>query len=118
MDRIIISELRARCLLGVSEEERRENQEVVINISLYTDLSKAAKSDRLEDAVDYRAIKKHVLSAVEDSRFQLVEALTERVAAICLEHQGVQRATVRVEKPSALRFARSVAAEVTRERRP
>jgi FolB domain-containing protein len=116
MDRILIRELRARCVLGVSEEERREKQEVVVNLALGTDLHLPGRTDRFEDAVDYRAIKKRVLEAVENSQFRLVEALAQAIAELCLEYPAVQQVTVEVEKPSALRFARSVSAEITRGR--
>jgi len=116
MDRILISDLSARCIIGVNEEERRERQDVTLSISLYADLRKPGRSDDFAEAVDYRAIKKRVLALVEESRCFLVEALAEAVAAACLEHPGVTRVTVRVEKPSALRFARSVGVEITRER--
>ncbi len=116
MDRLLINDLRARCVLGVSEEERREKQEVVVSIALVTDLHLPGRSDRFEDAVDYRAIKKQVLMAIESSQFRLVEALAQDIADICLEHPKVDEVQVTVEKPSALRFARSVAAEITRRR--
>jgi dihydroneopterin aldolase/D-erythro-7,8-dihydroneopterin triphosphate epimerase len=116
MDRILIKDLTARCILGVSAEERREKQDVVINIALTADLRKAGRSDRFEDAVDYRALKKKVLAAVEASSYRLVEALAERIAEICLEHPAVEQAEVTVEKPSALRFARTVGVEITRLR--
>ncbi len=117
MDRILISDLLVRCIIGVTEDERREKQDVVINIALSTDLGKAGKSDRFEDAVDYRAIKKGVVAMAESSRFYLVEALAEAVAEACLEHPAIAEAQVRVEKPSALRFARSVGVEITRKRK-
>ncbi|HUI68074.1 MAG TPA: dihydroneopterin aldolase [Nitrospirota bacterium] len=117
MDRILISDLLVRCIIGVNDEERRDKQDVVINVAISTDLSKAGKSDRLEDALDYRDIKKSIMAAVENSRFYLVEALAEAVAGICLEYPAVTEALVRVEKPSALRFARSVGVEITRRRR-
>ncbi len=116
MDRITIKELLVRCVLGVDDEERREMQDVLITVALHADLRKAGESDRVEDAVDYRAVKKQILAAAEGSRFQLVEALAERVAALCLAHAGVCRVEVHVEKPGALRFARSAAVEITRER--
>jgi FolB domain-containing protein len=117
MDRILISDLLVRCIIGVRDEERREKQDVVINLAISTDLSKAGTSDRIEDAVDYRDIKKRIMAMAEDSRFYLVEALAEAVARICLEHPAVSEAQVRVEKPSALRFVRSVGVEITRRRR-
>jgi FolB domain-containing protein len=117
MDRILIKDLRARCILGINEDERREKQDVVVNLALFADLRKAGKSDRLEDAVDYRALKKRILAMVEGSSYYLVEGLAERIARMCLEHPRVAQAQVTVEKPSALRFARSVGVEITRSRR-
>jgi FolB domain-containing protein len=76
----------------------------------------AARSDRFEDAVDYRAIKKRVLAMVEGSQCFLIECLAEKVAEVCLQNAKVERVTVRVSKPSALRFAKSVAVEITRGR--
>jgi FolB domain-containing protein len=114
MDRILISDLLVRCIIGVNEDERREKQDVVINLAISADLSKAGKSDRFEDAVDYRGLKKRIMAMVENSRFYLVEALAEAVAALCLENPAVEQVHVRVEKPLALRFARSVGVEITR----
>ncbi len=116
MDRILISDLSARCIIGVWEEERREKQDVLINVTLFTDVSKEGKSDRFEDAVDYREIKKSIMAMVENSKFHLVEALAEATADICLQNPRVKEALVRVEKPSALRFARTVGVEILRGR--
>ncbi len=118
MDRIIIKELLVRCVLGVDDEERRELQDVLITVTLHADLRKAGQSDRLEDAIDYRAIKKEVLAAAEGSRHRLIETLAERIATLCLAHAGVLRADVLVEKPGSLRFARSAAVEISREAQP
>ncbi len=116
MDRILIRDLLARCIIGVRDEERRQKQDVLVNLSLSVDLRTAGKSDRLEDSVDYSGLKKRILTHIETSQYSLVEALAESVAEICLEEQGVRRVKVRVEKPTALRFARSVGVEITRNR--
>jgi hypothetical protein len=58
MDRIIIRELLVRCVLGVDDEERRGMQDVLVTVTLHADLRRAGESDRLVDAIDYRAIKK------------------------------------------------------------
>jgi FolB domain-containing protein len=116
MDKVFISDLAVRCILGTEDWERRERQEVLIGIVIHADLQKAGASDRLEDAVDYRAVKKEVLAMAERSEYRLVEALAERVATICLTHPAAVRVDVRIEKPGALRFARSSGVEITRER--
>ncbi len=117
MDRIAIRDLAARCIVGINDDERREKQDVVVDLVIHADLRRAARSDAFEDTVDYRAIKKRVLSMVEGSSFRLLEALAEAIAQACLEFRGVEHVDVSVEKPGALRFARSVAIEVTRQRK-
>jgi FolB domain-containing protein len=116
MDHILISDLLVRCIIGVRDEERRGKQDVLINVALAVDLRKAGTSDRLEDSVDYRALNKQILSMAENSQFQLVESLAQAVADICLGNPSVKEATVRVEKPAALRFARNVGIEIVRKR--
>lgn len=115
-DQIHIRDLRLRCIVGVYPEERREKQDVTIQVTLWADLRRAGQSDRIEDTVDYRTVKKQVVALVEESTFNLVERLAERIAEICLNNAGVRRARVVVEKPGALRFARTVAVEIVRDR--
>lgn len=116
LDRIYIRDLKFRCIIGINSDERREKQDVVTNITLWADLSQACQSDRIQDTVDYKAIKKAILKMAEDSQFFLVEALAQTMADICLDRARVQRVRILVEKPTALRFARTVGVEVTRER--
>jgi len=116
MDKIYIRDLALRCIIGLYPEERKNKQDVIINILLETDLRAAGKSDSLTDTVDYKAIKLAILDFVETSSFQLIESLAEGIAAICLNDARVQSATVTIDKPGALRFCRSVAVEVTRNR--
>ncbi|HJP35025.1 MAG TPA: dihydroneopterin aldolase [Gammaproteobacteria bacterium] len=116
LDRIHIRDLLVRCILGVYPDERREKQDVIVNITLYADLRKACLSDDIEDTVDYKTIKKRTLKMVQQSEYFLVERLAERIAELALESPVVQRVDVAVDKPGALRFARSVAVEITRAR--
>jgi FolB domain-containing protein len=115
MDRIVISDLLVRCIIGVRDDERKDKQDVLINLTLDMDLRKAGKSDRIDDSVDYRALNKQIMRMAESSQFYLVEALAQAVADICLAHPEVVEAHVRVEKPAALRFARSVGVEISRK---
>lgn len=116
MDEFHIRDLALRCIIGVTEQERREKQDVIINIVLHTDVSKAAASDDFADALDYKKIKLRVVSLVEGSRYHLIEALAQAIADACLEFDRVERVDVTVEKPGALRFARTVAVRISRAR--
>jgi FolB domain-containing protein len=115
LDRIHIRDLRLRCIIGLYPHERTERQDVVIQITLYVDLSLPGRTDRLEDSVDYKAVKQRVVAMVEGSSFLLLERLAEEIARLCLEDQRVRRVRVLVEKPGALRFARTVGVEIQRE---
>ena len=116
MDFILIEDLLARCIIGINEDERRERQDVVINVRLGTDTRPAGRSDDFADALDYREIKKRIFAMVEQSQYGLVEALAEAIAEICLEYPRCEQVEVTVEKPSALRFARSVGVRIIRRR--
>ena len=115
LDRIHIRDLLLRCIIGLYDWEREKKQDVLINITLYADLGTACRTDRIEDTVDYKAIKKRVVEMVESSSYMLVERLAQEIADICLEHPRVQRVKVLVDKTGALRYARSVGIEIIRE---
>ena len=114
-DKIYIRDLALRCIIGIFPEERDNLQDVLINVTLEADLSKGAETDRIEDTIDYKSINKEIVRMVEGSRFNLIEALAENIAQICLSRDPVSAVTVTVDKPGALRFARSVAVEFRRE---
>lgn len=116
MDTIDIRDLTLRTFVGIYPEEKAKQQEVVINITLFADLSRACESDDIADTVDYKTVKQSVISAVEAGRFNLVEHLAGTVARLCLEAERVQRVRVTVDKPGALRFARSAAVTLEREK--
>jgi D-erythro-7,8-dihydroneopterin triphosphate epimerase len=115
-DRIFIRDLTIRCIVGIEEHERREKQDVLVHLTMHTDLRRAGRTDALEDTVDYRALKKRILHLAEESRFRLVEALAQSIADECLRDQRVERVEVVVEKPGALRFARSAGVAIVRSR--
>lgn len=115
MDRIFIKDLLLRGIIGINDWEREKKQDILINVSLFADLRKAGVSDSIEDSVNYRTITKKIIRHVEQSERFTVEALAQDIVSICLQESGVLKARVRVEKPGALRFARSVGVEIERE---
>lgn len=115
-DKIYIQDLALRCIIGANDWERVTKQDVVINVCLYLDLTKPGITDQIEYTVDYKAIKNQIINLVETSEYFLIEHLAEKIASICLENKIIQAVNVRVDKPGALRFAKSVAIEILRDR--
>ncbi len=116
LDRIEIHDLLLRCIVGINDSERKNKQDVLINIVMWADTRAAAASDGIEDAVNYRTVTKQIIEHVEASEYFLVERLAERIAEICLREPRVERVQVSLEKPGALRFARSVGVTISRDR--
>ena len=115
-DKIEIHDLLLRCIVGINPEERVKKQDVIINITLWGDMRQAGNSDAIEDAINYKTLTKRVIDHVEGSSYFLLERLAHTIARISVVDFGVERASVTVEKPGALRFARSVGVTVERKR--
>jgi FolB domain-containing protein len=115
-DVIEIRDLLLRGILGINPEEREKKQDILVNLTLFVDLHPAGMSDDIADTANYRTITKHVIDHVESVKRYTIEALATDIAHMCLEDPRVMRARVRVEKPGALRFARSVGVEIERGR--
>jgi len=116
MDKVIIKDLLVRGIIGVNDWERKRPQDILINLSLFTDTKRAGETDNLEDCVNYSTMSKKVQAHAESAGRLTVEALANDLVKICFEDKGVQKVIVRVEKPGAVRFARSVGVEIERSR--
>ena len=117
MDQVFIKNLMVRGVIGISERERAERQDIVINIVLFTDISDEAELDDIEHCVNYRTVAKKVIAHVESSQPYTVETLATEISRLCLEEKGVEKVKVRVEKPGAVRFSDSVGVEIERTRK-
>ena len=116
MDKIFIKDLLVRGIIGIREWEREQEQDILINVTVYTDTLRAAETDNINNCVDYSALAKKIQSHAETAKRLTVEALANDLARLCLETPLVRKAVVRVEKPGAVNFAKSVGVEVERKR--
>lgn len=116
-DRILIRDLLVRGIVGINPEERTNRQDILVNATLWADTRQAASSDQIEDTVNYRAAAKAMIAHIEQGAPNLVERLAAELARICLEADPrIVAVEVTVEKPGAVRFARSVGVTIYRTR--
>lgn len=115
MGRIKIKRLLLRAIIGFQEWERKKKQDVLINIEIDYNSVSAEKTDQVQNAIDYKALTKRIISEVESSDYFLIESLTSHILDIIMEDTRITAATVFVEKPGALRFAESVGFEESRK---
>lgn len=116
LDRIVIRDLLLRGIVGIKPDERANRQDILINLVLVADLRPAGASDEIGDALNYRTVTKQVIALVESSSFRTVEKLATEIARLIVTGHPVAEVEVTVEKPGALRFARSVGVTVIRRR--
>jgi dihydroneopterin aldolase len=118
MDIVYIRDLRIETVIGVYEWERRLRQTVVLDLDLAADVRRAAATDNIEDALDYKAVAKRLIAFVEASEFQLVETLAEHIARVVMSEFGVPWLRLQLNKQGALRGARDVGVILERGVRP
>jgi len=117
LDRIQIKDLVVSGILGINPDERIHRQDILVNATLWADTRKAAASDDIDDAVNYRTITKQLIAHIEQGEPMLVERLVAELAEICLDaDQRITAVEISVEKPGALRHARSVGITIYRIR--
>lgn len=117
LDRIHIKDLSVQGIIGINPDERVNQQEILVNVTMWADTRPAAASDDIADAVNYRTINKALIAHIEGGEPMLVERLVAELAEICLDADDrVREVEVTVEKPGALRHARSVGITIRRAR--
>jgi dihydroneopterin aldolase/D-erythro-7,8-dihydroneopterin triphosphate epimerase len=117
LDRIHIKDLVVPGIIGINPDERVTPQDVLVNATLWVDTRPAAGSDDIDDAVNYRTLTKAIIAHIESGQPMLVERLAAELATIALRSdERIQQVEMSVEKPGALRHARSVGITVRRNR--
>lgn len=105
---INIVDLRLRTIIGAHLWERKAKQELIINITLEYDSSKASRSDKLKDALDYELVSNTVIKAVERSRYVLIEKLAYSIFEKLKKFKNIEKITLRIDKPQAIPQARCI----------
>lgn len=115
-DCITLTHIRADCIIGDLPWEREQRQPIRCDLQLFTDLRPAARSDRLADTIDYSAVGRQVVAFLQQSRYQMLEALAEGVATHLLELFPVQRVALTIWKQAHFPNVDEVAVTIVRDR--
>jgi FolB domain-containing protein len=116
MDQIIIKDLLVQGILGVNPQERTQPQDILVNLTVFTDTHTAGITDNIHDCIHYGHLVKKVRALILESNFFTVEALAAHLAELCLQDPRACRVRVRVEKPTIIAFVGSVGVEIERDR--
>ena len=114
MDIVFIRQLEIETVIGIYDWERKIRQTVVLDLEMSTDVRRAAASERIQDALDYKAVAKRLQQFVSESEFQLVETLAERCAEIVLGAFSVNWVRLTLNKSGAVTGAQDVGVIIER----
>jgi len=114
MDRVFIKELEVQTIIGIFDWEREIKQIISIDLEMEFDIRRAAETDCIGDTLDYKTVSKRLIHFIEESEFQLVEALAERCAAIVLADFPVSWLRLKLGKPGAVRGSSAVGVIIER----
>jgi 7,8-dihydroneopterin aldolase/epimerase/oxygenase len=108
MDIIFLGGLEIETIIGIYDWERVTKQTVILDIEMAFDIQKAAETDDIQYALDYKTVSKRIISFVEDSQFLLVERLISEIADILRHEFNVPWVKIRLNKKGAIRGASDV----------
>jgi dihydroneopterin aldolase len=114
MDIVFIRGLRIETTIGIYDWEKAIRQPVVLDLEMASDIARGAASDRIEDALDYKAVSKRLKEFVSESRFELVETLAERCAGLILTEFGVPWLRLTLNKIGAVTDSEGVGVIIDR----
>jgi len=117
VDIVFLHGLRIETIIGIYDWEKEIKQPVVLDLEMSTDVAKAAASDRIEDAIDYKAVSKRLKQFVGESRTDLVETLAERCVEIIRDEFEVRWVQLRLNKIGAVSDATDVGVVIERGER-
>ncbi len=113
MPKISIVDLEVFYHVGVPDAERAEPQRLLLTVQLETDFSAAAKSDSIDDTINYFAVSQRLLKFGDGREWKLIEKLAADIADTVLVEFKPQRVTVEVKK-FIIPEARHVSVSLTR----
>ncbi len=115
-DQIIISEFEVNCSVGCTSKERRRRQKIVLDIHLYTPLSKAGETDNITNTIDYQSVIEALKELITSRSFSLIETIAEHAAKMLLAKFPINHAEIRITK-RPFKNPKSVAVQISRTQR-
>ena len=116
-DQVFIEGLRVDAVIGVYDWEKRIQQTLVFDLHFSTGPrcnQRAAASDKVDDAIDYKAVSDRVGEIVKGSSFDLIETLAETVATALIQEFTLRYLRLRLAKPGAITDAETVGVLIER----
>lgn len=102
LEKTLIHDVPVHARVGCTEEERREPQQILVDLELWWDVRAAAAADDISRAIDYVSVRAVTEQIAAMRPYALIEAIAERIVIGLFDRFPADKVLVRVRKPSAL----------------
>jgi 7,8-dihydroneopterin aldolase/epimerase/oxygenase len=116
MDIVYIEGLTGQTVIGIDPSELHEAQTVRMSLGIGMPSLRACTTDRIDDTVNYAAVREAVLRLLATHDVQLLEALAERIAQLVISEFGACWVRVSLAKPAKFDDVDSVGVLIERRR--
>ena len=117
MDIIFINQLELETVIGIHDWERENKQPIILDIDIGCSIEAAAKSDRIDDCIDYFNVCERMKQLAHSHRYELVESFVEEASQIILHEFGASWVKIKLSKPNAVKEASGVGVIIERHRK-
>lgn len=115
-DIIFIEQLVIPTVVGVHAKERKYKQPIMLDLQLFTSFQDAITSDNIADAVDYEEIVTRLIPFVKRQDSHLLESLANNIIRFVIDNFAIEKVSLKLTKPKALRYTKQVGVMITRSR--
>ena len=115
-DIVFIKSLEVHTIIGIYDWEQETKQKLLIDIEVSNDNTVPAKTDNIEDAVDYEFISTSIVKLFQNTKYQLIETVAEVCANWILTNTKSKTVKITVSKPDAIGAAMNVGVQIARRK--
>lgn len=114
---IELEQIRIRCIVGIHDFERVQEQTIGIDVGMELDFADAAATEHIDSTVDYSGVARQLTDLVTERKYQLIETMAEEAASLVLARwTRVLRVAITIHKPAAVPEAQDTRVKVSRSR--
>ena len=104
-------------IIGIHPHEKTKKQKIKFNIVIEVDQHTVPDEQNIKSIVDYEKITNKLENLTKSKKYNFLESLAEDSFKEIFEDERIKSATIKIEKPQAIKKAKSVGVEVFKTRK-
>ena len=104
-------------IIGIHKHEKIKKQKIKFNIVLDVNQNSLPDEKNIKSIVDYEKITNKLENLTRSKKYNFLESLVEDSFKEIFEDERINSVTIKIEKPEAIKNAKSVGVEVFKTRK-